>query len=103
MLSHPLIRLVCSLPPHLKVLFFAVVLAAVVSLLSSLLLVALAAYGALLRSRNGEQRAKLLRGLKIDEKDAKGRRRTVGFFHPYWCVLSLSQNKARMLTAHSNG
>lgn len=94
--SHLFIRLVWSLPPHLKVLFAVVVLAALVSLVSSLLLVALAAYGALLRSRNGEQRAKLLKGLGIDEKDAQGRRRTVGFFHPYWCVLAGSQNQARM-------
>jgi CHASE2 domain-containing sensor protein len=94
--SHPLIRLIWSLPPHLKVVFAAVVLVALASLLSSLLLVALAAYGALLRSRNGEQRAKLLKGLDIDEKDAKGRRRTVGFFHPYWCVLAALRNQARM-------
>lgn len=82
--SHPLFRLVLSLPPHLKVLTFAVALAALLWLLSSLLLLALAAYGALLRSRNDVQRGKVLQGLGISEQDSQGRRRTVGFFHPYW-------------------
>lgn len=86
--SHPLIRLVWSLPPHLKVLAFAVVSCILVWILSSVLLLALAAYGALLRSRNAERRAELLKTLDIDEKDAQGRRKTAGFFHPYWCVRS---------------
>lgn len=82
--SHPLLRLVGSLPPHLKVVTVAAISFALVWILSSVLLLALAGYGALLRSRNAEQRARLLKTLDIDEKDALGRRRTAGFFHPYW-------------------
>lgn len=88
--SHPLLRLLLSLPPHLLILLLSFSLFLLFSTLSSLFLLFLTLYSHRLRSKNPARRRWILSSLGITERPGERPKKVVGFFHPYWFVLLLS-------------
>ncbi|SCV73700.1 BQ2448_6130 [Microbotryum intermedium] len=80
---HPLLRLVLSLPPHLKLVLLIVAAFLSIPVFSSLLYILVRLYGLRLRAMNERRRRIALATIGTVDLDIVRKTRIVGFFHPY--------------------
>lgn len=76
-------RLLLALPAHLKIMLIISSLFVLTTFISTTILLFVAFFGHLVRRGNVYKRVAVLKQIGIDEK-LDGKKRIVGFFHPYW-------------------
>ncbi|KDE06840.1 hypothetical protein MVLG_02876 [Microbotryum lychnidis-dioicae p1A1 Lamole] len=80
---NPFLRVVLSLPPHLKLILLLITAFLSVPILSSLLYILVRVYGLRLRATNERRRRIALATIGIVDLEVVKKTRIVGFFHPY--------------------